>query len=283
MKLLRYGPTGHEKPGRLDADGNIRDLSGLLDDITPKTLAPAALEVLKAIDPTRLPKVEGSPRLGVPWNGTPKFIAIGLNYHDHAVESGMPVPAEPVMFPKWTSCLAGPDDDIVPPEGFTRLDWEVELGIVIGSQARNVTADAALAHVAGFCVANDVSERSWQLEKSGGQWGKGKGFDSFGPVGPWLVTPDEVPDPQNLDLWLDVNGERMQTGNSRLMIFSCAEVVARCSQVMTLEPGDLIITGTPPGVGMGFKPPRFLKAGDVVELGISGLGRQRQRVVAARV
>ena len=236
--------------------------------------------MLQAIDPTRLPRVDGSPRLGVPWNGTPKYIAIGLNYHDHAVESGMPVPAEPVMFPKWTSCLAGPDDDIVPPEGFTRLDWEVELGIVIGSQARNVTADAALAHVAGFCVANDVSERTWQLEKSGGQWGKGKGFDGFGPVGPWLVTPDEVPDPQNLDLWLDVNGERMQTGNSRLMIFSCAEVVARCSQVMTLEPGDLIITGTPPGVGMGFKPPRFLKAGDVVELGIGGLGRQRQRVVA---
>lgn len=209
MKLLRYGPKGFEKPGLLDADGNIRDLSGLLDDITPRTLAPAALEVLKAIDPARLPKVEGSPRLGVPWNGTPKYIAIGLNYHDHAVESGMPVPAEPVMFPKWTSCLAGPDDDIVPPEGFTRLDWEVELGIVIGSQARKVSADAALSHVAGFCVANDVSERSWQLEKSGGQWGKGKGFDSFGPVGPWLVTPDEVPDPQNLDLWLDVNGERM--------------------------------------------------------------------------
>ena len=280
MKLLRYGPVGQEKPGLLDAEGTLRDLSGLIDDITPRRLAPEALAALAAVDPARLPAVPGNPRLGVPWNGTPKYVAIGLNYHDHAVESGMPVPAEPVMFPKWTSCLAGPDDDIVPPEGFTRLDWEVELGIVIGSQARKVSADAALSHVAGFCVANDVSERSWQLEKSGGQWGKGKGFDSFGPVGPWLVTPDEVPDPQNLDLWLDVNGERMQTGNSRLMIFSCAEVVARCSQVMTLEPGDLIITGTPPGVGMGFKPPRFLKAGDVVELGISGLGRQRQRVVA---
>ena len=281
MKLVRYGNPGKEKPGLIDAQGQLRDLSAVVKDITPDQLGDAALAKLAKLKVDKLPLVKGKPRYGNPVTGTPKFIAIGLNYHDHAVESGMPVPAEPVMFPKWTSCLAGPDDDIVPPEGFTRLDWEVELGIVIGSQARNVTADAALAHVAGFCVANDVSERSWQLEKSGGQWGKGKGFDSFGPVGPWLVTPDEVPDPQNLDLWLDVNGERMQTGNSRLMIFSCAEVVARCSQVMTLEPGDLIITGTPPGVGMGFKPPRFLKAGDVVELGISGLGRQRQRVVTA--
>ena len=271
MKLLRYGPPGQEKPGMLDAQGHIRDLSGLLDDITPKTLAPAALGVLRAIDPSRLPRVAGEPRLGVPWNGTPKYVAIGLNYHDHAIESGMPVPVEPVMFPKWT---------IVPPADFNRLDWEVELGLVIGSQARNVSVEDALTHVAGFCVANDVSERTWQLERSGGQWGKGKGFDTFGPVGPWLVTPDEVADPQALELWLDVNGERMQTGNSRLMIFSCAELVARCSQVMTLEPGDLIITGTPPGVGMGFKPPRFLKVGDVVELGISGLGSQRQRVVA---
>lgn len=280
MKLLRYGPPGQEKPGMLDAEGHIRDLSGLLDDITPKTLAPAALDVLRAIDPSRLPRVAGEPRLGVPWSSTPKFIAIGLNYHDHAIESGMPVPVEPVMFPKWTSCLCGPNDDIVPPADFNRLDWEVELGIVIGSRARNVSVEDALTCVAGFCVANDVSERTWQLERSGGQWGKGKGFDSFGPVGPWLVTPDEVADPQALELWLDVNGERMQTGNSSLMIFSCAELVARCSRVMTLEPGDLIITGTPPGVGMGFKPPRFLKAGDVVELGISGLGSQRQRVVA---
>lgn len=281
MKLLRYGPVGEEKPGLLDDNGHIRDLSGLIDDITPRTLAPASLEGLRAIDPKRLPRVDvdGEPRLGVPWNGTPKYIAIGLNYHDHAVESGMPVPVEPVIFPKWTSCLCGPNDDTIQPPESTRLDWEVELGIVIGSRARNVSEADALAHVAGYVLANDVSERGYQLERSGGQWGKGKGFDTFGPVGPWLVTPDEIGDVQKLDLWLDVNGERKQTGTTSLMIFSCAQLISYCSRVMTLEPGDLIITGTPPGVGMGFKPPQFLKVGDVVELGISKLGRQRQRVV----
>jgi len=282
MKLLRYGPAGQERPGLLDADGNIRDLSGLLDDITPRTLAPSSLAALKALDPRQLPLVGGAPRLGVPWNGTPKYLAIGLNYHDHAVESGMPIPAEPVIFPKWTSCLCGPNDDTLQPPAATQMDWEVELGVVIGSRARNVSEVDAPAHVAGYVLANDVSERGWQLQRSGGQWGKGKGFDTFGPVGPWLVTPDEVGDPQQLELWLDVNGERKQTGTSSLMIFSCMQLVSYCSRIMTLEPGDLIITGTPPGVGMGFKPPQHLKVGDVVELGISKLGSQRQRIVAAR-
>ena len=282
MKLLRYGPVDHEKPGLLDAEGILRDLSGLIDDITPHTLAPARLAALAALDPTRLPRVEGRPRLGVPWNGTPKYVAIGLNYHDHAVESNMPVPTEPVIFPKWTSCLCGPDDDILHPPESTQMDWEVELGIVIGSRARHVADADALDHVAGYVLANDVSARDWQLQRSGGQWGKGKGFDTFGPVGPWLVTKDEIPDPQQLDLWLDVNGERKQTGTTRLMIFSCAQVVAYLSRIMTLEPGDLVITGTPPGVGMGMKPPQFLQVGDLVELGISGLGSQRQRIVAGR-
>lgn len=282
MKLLRYGPVGQEKPGLLDAEGILRDLSGLIDDITPHTLAPARLAALAALDPTRLPRVEGRPRLGVPWNGTPKYVAIGLNYHDHAVESNMPVPTEPVIFPKWTSCLCGPDDDILHPPESTQMDWEVELGIVIGSRARHVAEADALDHVAGYVLANDVSARDWQLQRSGGQWGKGKGFDTFGPVGPWLVTKDEIPDPQQLDLWLDVNGERKQTGTTRLMIFSCAQVVAYLSRIMTLEPGDLVITGTPPGVGMGMKPPQFLQVGDLVELGISGLGSQRQRIVAGR-
>ncbi|WP_374264753.1 fumarylacetoacetate hydrolase family protein [Zoogloea sp.] len=282
MKLLRYGPVGHEKPGLLDAEGILRDLSGLIDDITPHTLAPARLAALAALDPTRLPRVEGRPRLGVPWNGTPKYVAIGLNYHDHAVESNMPVPTEPVIFPKWTSCLCGPDDDILHPPESTQMDWEVELGIVIGSRARHVAEADALDHVAGYVLANDVSARDWQLQRSGGQWGKGKGFDTFGPVGPWLATKDEIPDPQQLDLWLDVNGERKQTGTTRLMIFSCAQVVAYLSRIMTLEPGDLVITGTPPGVGMGMKPPQFLQVGDLVELGISGLGSQRQRIVAGR-
>ena len=282
MKLLRYGPVGQEKPGLLDAEGILRDLSGLIDDITPHTLAPARLAALAALDPTRLPRVEGRPRLGVPWNGTPKYVAIGLNYHDHAVESNMPVPTEPVIFPKWTSCLCGPDDDILHPPESTQMDWEVELGIVIGSRTRHVAEADALDHVAGYVLANDVSARDWQLQRSGGQWGKGKGFDTFGPVGPWLVTKDEIPDPQQLDLWLDVNGERKQTGTTRLMIFSCAQVVAYLSRIMTLEPGDLVITGTPPGVGMGMKPPQFLQVGDLVELGISGLGSQRQRIVAGR-
>lgn len=279
MKLLRYGPPGQEKPGMLDDDGRIRDLSGLLDDIAGKILSPDALSVLRAIDSQRLPTVGGAPRLGVPWNGMSKFVAIGLNYHDHAREAGMQVPIEPTLFPKWLSCLCGPNDDTVQPPESTKLDWEVELGIVIGRQARNVSEADALQFIAGYCVANDVSERAFQLDRSGGQWGKGKGFDTFGPVGPYMVTADEVDDPQNLDLWLDVNGERKQTGNTSNMVFSCAYLVSYCSRMMTLEPGDLIITGTPPDVGMGFKPPQYLKPGDVVELGISRLGQQRHLVV----
>jgi 2-keto-4-pentenoate hydratase/2-oxohepta-3-ene-1,7-dioic acid hydratase in catechol pathway len=280
MKLLRYGPKGQEKPGLLDAQGRIRDLSGLLDDITPRTLTPAALQVLRALDLAQLPVVDGSPRLGVPWSGCGKFVGIGLNYHEHAREAGMAAPAEPVMFTKWTSCLNGPDDDIVYPREGSKVDWEVELGIVIGSRAQDVEEDQALQHVAGYVLANDVSERAFQIERSGGQWSKGKGFDTFGPVGPWLVTADEVGDPQQLDLWLDLNGQRCQTGNTRDMIFGCAQLVSYCSRVMTLEPGDLIITGTPPGVGMGMKPQRFLQPGDEMRLGIAGLGEQRQRVVA---
>ena len=280
MKLLRYGPPGQEKPGLLDAAGTIRDLSGLLDDLTPRMLAPEALEVLRAIDPERLPKVSGTPRLGVPWSGVGKYVAIGLNYSDHAAESGMALPLEPTMFTKWLSCLCGPNDDTIMPAEATKLDWEVELGIVIGRRARQVSRETALDYVAGYVLANDISERSFQIDRSGGQWSKGKGFDTFGPVGPWLVTRDEIADPQCLDMWLDVNGVRRQTGNTSKMIFKCDELVAYCSRVMTLEPGDLIITGTPPGVGLGCKPPQFLKVGDVVELGVAGLGQQRQVVVA---
>lgn len=282
MKLLRYGPPGQEKPGLLDAAGRIRDLSGLLKDIDAHTLSPAALQVLQALNPEQLPLVDGSPRLGVPWSGITKFVAIGLNYHEHARESNMPVPAEPMMFAKWLSCLCGPNDDTVMPAECQQLDWEVELGIVIGTRARQVTEAEALQHVAGYCVSNDVSERHYQIQRGSGQWGKGKGFDTFGPIGPYLVTADEVGDPQSLGLWLDVNGQRRQTGHTSDMIFSCAQIVSHCSQVMTLEPGDLIITGTPPGVGMGMKPPHFLKEGDVVELGIDKLGTQRQRIVRAR-
>jgi 2-keto-4-pentenoate hydratase/2-oxohepta-3-ene-1,7-dioic acid hydratase in catechol pathway len=279
MKLLRYGLRGQEKPGMLDADGGIRDLSGLLDDIGPRALSPAGRRVLAALDPARLPLVEGAPRLGIPWSGASKIVAIGLNYHDHALEAGLPIPNEPVMFTKWLSCLNGPDDDVLEPLEATRLDWEVELGIVIGTRASNVAQAQALDYVAGYCVANDVTDRAFQMERSGGQWSKGKGFDTFGPVGPWLVTADEVPDPQALGLWLDVNGERMQTGHTSKMIFGCAQLVSYCSRMMTLEPGDLIVTGTPPGVGMGMKPPRYLKVGDVMTLGIDGLGRQSQRLV----
>lgn len=280
MKLLRYGPAGQEKPGVLADDGSLRDLSALLPELGPAQLAPAALAALRALDPLQLPEVEGSPRMGLPFTGTRKFIAIGLNYHDHAEESGQPIPREPVVFCKWVSCLGGPNDDIVQPPDSTMLDWEVEIAIVIGSTARRVAEADALAHVAGYCVANDVSERHFQLMHDGGQWDKGKGFDSFGPVGPWLVTADEVGDPQGLDLWLKVNGQTMQNGNTAKMIFGCAQLVSYCSHLMTLEPGDIITTGTPAGVGLGMKPPLFLKPGDVVELGITGLGVQSQRVVA---
>ncbi|ACL61391.1 fumarylacetoacetate hydrolase family protein [Methylobacterium nodulans] len=282
MKLLRYGPAGQERPGLLDADGGIRDLSGHVAEIGPDTLAPAALAALATLDPRSLPLVEGAPRLGVPLAGIGKFIAIGLNYADHAAESNLPIPAEPVVFTKAISALSGPHDPVMLPRDSVKSDWEVELGIVIGRRAAYVERAEALDYVAGYCVVNDVSEREYQIER-GGTWDKGKGCDTFGPVGPWLVTADEVGDPQALDLWLDLNGRRMQTGNTRTMIFSCAEIVAYVSRFMTLLPGDLITTGTPPGVGMGIKPqPVFLKPGDVMRLGIEKLGEQRQAVVAWR-
>ena len=282
MKLLRYGAPGQERPGTLDRDGRIRDLSSVVRDIDGDALSPGALKRLQGIDVRTLPVVAGTPRLGVPVARVGKFVAIGLNFSDHAKEAGMAVPSEPVVFMKATSCLAGPHDDVVKPRRSTKLDWEVEIGIVVGSTARNVPQDRALHHVAGYVLVNDVSERHFQLER-GGTWDKGKSFDTFGPVGPWLVTPDEVGDVQDLGMWLDVNGERMQTGSTRTMIFSCAALVAYVSEVMTLLPGDIITTGTPPGVGMGIKPsPVFLKKGDVMTLGIEGLGEQRQEVVAFR-
>ena len=280
MKLLRYGPVGQEKPGTLDAEGRIRDLSSVVADITPDQLWGEGLAALKAIDPESLPLVEGQPRYGVPVNGVRKFIAIGLNFADHAAESNLPIPAEPVVFTKAVSCLTGPNDTVVIPRGSEKTDWEVELGIVIGQRASYVEQADALDHVAGYVLINDVSERAFQTER-GGTWDKGKGCDTFGPVGPWIVTTDEVGDVQALDMWLDLNGKRMQTGSTRTMIFGVAEIVAYVSQFMTLEPGDLITTGTPPGVGLGQKPePFYLKAGDVMELGIEKLGSQRQSVVA---
>jgi 2-keto-4-pentenoate hydratase/2-oxohepta-3-ene-1,7-dioic acid hydratase in catechol pathway len=280
MKLLRYGPKGQEKPGTLDADGRIRDLSGVIADITPAQLVGDALEALKAIDPATLPLVEGEPRYGVPVNGSRKFIAIGLNFADHAAESNLPIPEEPVMFTKAISCLNGPNDDVVIPRGSLKTDWEVELGVVIGKTASYVTREEALDHVAGYVLINDVSERAFQIER-GPTWDKGKGCDTFGPVGPWLVTTDEVGDVQNLDMWLEVNGKRVQTGNTKTMIFTVAEIVSYLSEFMTLEPGDLITTGTPPGVGLGQKPePWYLKAGDTVRLGIEKLGEQGQTFVA---
>jgi len=278
MKLLRFGPLGLEKPGLLDTENNIRDLSGVVRDFDGRTLSPEGLRELAAVDMNRLPIVSGSPRLGAPLAGISKFVAIGLNYTDHAKESNMPVPSEPVVFMKAPSCVCGPEDDVIQPKRSTKMDWEVELGIVIGSKAQYVGVEEALNFVAGYCVVNDVSERNYQLER-GGQWDKGKSFDTFGPVGPYLVTKDEVGDVHDLDMWLDVNGERMQTGNTRTMIFDCAKLVSYLSECMTLLPGDIITTGTPPGVGMGMKPPRFLKPGDVMSLGIEKLGQQRQRVV----
>ena len=280
MKLLRYGPKGQEKPGLLDADGRIRDLSGVVADITPAQLWGEGLDALKAVDPATLPLVDGEPRYGVPVNGSRKFIAIGLNYADHAAESNLPIPSEPVVFTKAISCLTGPNDTVVIPRGSEKTDWEVELGIVIGKSASYVDQTDALDHVAGYVLINDVSERAFQTER-GGTWDKGKGCDTFGPVGPWIVTTDEVGDVQALDMWLDLNGKRMQTGNTKTMVFGVAEIVSYVSQFMTLEPGDLITTGTPPGVGLGQKPePFYLKPGDVMELGIEKLGVQRQQVVA---
>jgi 2,4-diketo-3-deoxy-L-fuconate hydrolase len=279
MKLCRYGRNGYEKPGMIDAEGRLRDLSKVVDNIGPNEISPRGLKMLAKVKPESLPVVTNNPRLGVPYVGIGKFVAIGLNYSDHAKEAGMPIPGEPIVFLKATTCISGPYDDIVQPRGSTKLDWEVELGVVIGTKAQYVSEKEALAHVAGYCVVNDVSERAFQLATS--QWDKGKGFDTAGPIGPWLVTPDEVGDPQALDMWLDVNGRRMQTGNTRTMIFPVAQLIAHVSHYMTLLPGDIITTGTPPGVGMGMKPaPVFLKPGDVVTLGIQGLGEQRTRVVA---
>jgi 2-keto-4-pentenoate hydratase/2-oxohepta-3-ene-1,7-dioic acid hydratase in catechol pathway len=279
MKLLRYGQPGREKPGLLDHDGRIRDLSGVVRDIDATVYSPQGLKKLARIRPESLPPVKGKPRLGVPFVGISKFIGIGLNYRDHAEEAGMPIPAEPIVFNKWTTCISGPYDDIVRPPHSTKLDWEVELGVVIGMRTQYVREEDALYHVCGYCVVNDISERQFQLER-GTQWDKGKGCDTFGPIGPYLVTADEVPDPQALELWLDVNGEKAQRGNTRHMIFGVAQLVSYLSQFMTLLPGDIICTGTPPGVGMGMKPQRFLQPGDVMTLGISALGEQRQKVVS---
>jgi len=280
MKLCRYGPKGAEKPGIIAADGSLRDLSGVIGDITPDTLSAGKLAELASLDTTVLPRVEGSPRYGTPVAGTRQFIAVGLNYADHAAESNLPIPEEPVVFNKWVSCIQGPNDPVVIPRGSVKTDWEVELGVVIGTRANYVEEADALRHVAGYCVINDVSEREWQVER-GATWDKGKGFPTFGPVGPWLVTADEVGDPQNLGMWLEVNGERKQDGSTSTMIFGVARLVAYISQFMTLEPGDIITTGTPPGVGLGQKPePWYLKAGDVVRLGIEKLGEQQQDFVA---
>ncbi len=279
MKLVRYGPAGKEKPGLIDADGKLRDLSRKVKDIDGTTLAPGVLAKLAKLDPKKLPLVKGKPRLGSCVAKPSQFVAIGLNYIDHAKETGSPIPEHPVVFFKSPGCMVGPNDNIMVPRNSTQLDWEVELGIVIGRKASYVDRKDALKHVAGYCLINDVSERDFQLKKGASQWSKGKGCDTFGPTGPWLVTKDEVKDVQNLDMWLDVNGERRQRGSTKTMIFGVAALVADVSQYMTLLPGDVITTGTPPGVGMGMKPQVWLKAGDVVTLGITGLGEQRQKVV----
>jgi 2-keto-4-pentenoate hydratase/2-oxohepta-3-ene-1,7-dioic acid hydratase in catechol pathway len=280
MKLVRYGPAGKERPGLIDADGQLRDLSKKVKDIDGAALAPAELAKLGKLDPKKLPVVKGRPRLG-PCVATPsKFVAIGLNFSDHAKETGSPIPEHPVVFFKSTTCIVGANDNVMIPKDSTQLDWEVELGVVIGRTARHVAEKDALRHVAGYCIVNDVSERDFQLRKSASQWNKGKGCDTFGPLGPWLVTADAVKDPQNLAMWLDVNGQRRQTGNTNTMIFGVAAIVADVSRYMTLLPGDVITTGTPPGVGMGMKPQQWLKASDVITLGIDGLGEQRQKVVA---
>ena len=278
MKLVRYGNPGKEKPGLIDADGKLRDLSAIVKDIGPEQLSDAALARLRKVKVAALPLVRGKPRMGCPVSGVGKFIAIGLNYSDHAKEAGMPIPKEPVVFTKAISCIQGPNDLVMLPKGSVKGDWEVELGVVIGTRARYVTQKDALNHVAGYCTINDVSEREFQLER-GSQWDKGKGCDTFGPIGPWLVTRDEIENPQKLAMWLDLNGKRMQTGNTKTMVFSVAKIVSHLSQFMTLMPGDVITTGTPPGVGLGMKPPVYLKKGDVMTLGIEGLGEQRQVVV----
>jgi 2-keto-4-pentenoate hydratase/2-oxohepta-3-ene-1,7-dioic acid hydratase in catechol pathway len=280
MKLVRFGAPGREKPGILDAQGRVRDLSKVVPDITGAVLSPSGLTKLRKLKPEKLPLVRGTPRLGSCVGKVGNFIAIGLNYSDHAAEAGMAIPKEPIIFNKAPSCVCGPNDNTMIPKGSTKLDYEVELGIVIGSRARYLAKNKAMEAVAGYCLANDVSERSFQIERSGGQWGKGKGCETFGPLGPWLVTKDEIRDPQRLDMWLTVNDETRQKGSTQTMIFGVAHLVWYCSQFFVLEPGDVIITGTPPGVGMGIKPePKFLKAGDVVHLGIDGLGEQQQKIV----
>jgi 2-keto-4-pentenoate hydratase/2-oxohepta-3-ene-1,7-dioic acid hydratase in catechol pathway len=281
MKLCRYGKPGYEKPGVIDGGGRLRDLSKVIDNIGPNEISPRQLKTLSRLKPETLPLVNSSPRYGVPYVGIGKFVAIGLNYSDHAKEAGMLIPSEPIVFMKATTSISGPNDDVIQPRGSTKLDWEVELGVVIGTTAKYVSEAEALGHVAGYCVVNDVSERAFQLATT--QWDKGKGFDTAGPIGPWLVTADEITDPQNLDMMLEVNGRRMQSGNTRTMIFSVAKCISHVSQYMTLLPGDIIATGTPPGVGLGIKPtPVFLKPGDVMTLSIQGLGEQKQKVVACQ-
>jgi 2-keto-4-pentenoate hydratase/2-oxohepta-3-ene-1,7-dioic acid hydratase in catechol pathway len=280
MKLVRYGNKGAEKPGLVDKSGQLRDLSGQIKDLDGEAYSPASLKKLAGIDPASLPAVSGKPRLGPPVSAMSKFVAIGLNYSDHAKETGNPIPSEPIFFLKANTALSGPNDAVEKPRQSTKLDWEVEIAAIIGTRAKYVSEADALNHVAGYCVCNDVSERNFQIERLG-QWTKGKSHDTFGPLGPWLVTRDEIPDVQKLGLWLDVNGKRRQTGNTSTMIFSMAKCISYVSQFLTLLPGDVITTGTPPGVGTGMKPPTFLNVGDVVTLGIDGLGEQRQEIVAA--
>ena len=281
MKLFRHGNPGAERPGLVDADGVLRDLHGKVDDITGATLSPASLNLLASIDPSTLPRLDAGVRLGPAVGQVGKMICVGMNYADHAAETGAPIPEQPVLFMKATTAIMGPNDDVVIPRGSVKTDWEVELGVVIGTVARDVTVDEALGHVAGFMVVNDLSEREFQMEH-GGQWVKGKSCDTFGPLGPWLVTTDDIPDPQNLDLWLSVNEHRYQSSNTRNMVFGVAKLVSYISRYMTLMPGDVISTGTPAGVGLGLKPPTYLKPGDVMELGIEGLGTQRQVALAHR-
>ncbi|WP_264272180.1 fumarylacetoacetate hydrolase family protein [Duffyella gerundensis] len=280
MKLLRYGSAGAERPGLLDSQGNIRDLSEHITDVAGDALQPAALDALRKLDPESLPLVSDASRLGACVGNVGKFICIGLNYADHAEETGAEIPKEPIIFSKWTSAIVGPNDDVEIPRDSVKTDWEVELGVVIGTGGRYISEADAMSHVAGYCVINDVSEREFQIEH-GGTWDKGKGCDTFGPTGPWLVTADEIPDPHQLDLWLEVDGKRYQNGNTRTMIFRVPEIISYLSRFMSLQPGDIISTGTPPGVGLGQKPPVYLKAGQVMRLGIEGLGEQRQQTVQA--
>jgi ureidoglycolate lyase len=281
MKLLRYGPPGQEKPGILDRDGRIRDLSGAVSDIGPETLAPVSLDKLRKLDPGKLPAISGTPRIGPCVARVPKLLCVGLNYRRHAEETNSPIPKEPILFMKSTTAISGPNDDVIIPKGSKKTDWEVELGIVIGTKAQYVPEHDALKHVAGYCIVNDVSEREWQIER-GGNWSKGKSADTFAPLGPYLVTTDEVPDPQTLDLFCEVAGQRVQNSNTNDMIFTVKQIVSYASHFMTLLPGDVIPSGTPSGVGLGMKPPRFLKPGETMRLGIAGLGEQRQRAVAYR-